>query len=211
MAGKKNKGKIIPLNAESIEDQIENGADPRLSMTPEQIQEFMRAEEEQLARRIGKFAAEVPQPDSSTVDEDNEEDEVFTVDLENKEIKQKEEALIVGDQGLVDKLLVAQANPYTDLITSIFVSKALGKLLATIRKEQSAVEDLGDKVATGPQAKVLREAARTYDKQMAELRACWITGTNQVKYDKIPEWAVSYINRYIDDRLRSLIDFASED
>lgn len=212
MAGKKKKDdKIVPLVPTTIEEQFESGSDPRDNMTPEQIQEFIRKEEETLARRIGKFAVEVPKPDTSEL-EVEEEAEIFTLDLEKKTIEQKTDAVIIGEEGLIDKVMaMAPANQYSDLIAGILVSKALANLIKLIKAEQDKVEEMAEKAVTTEQAKALSEMSRVvFNKQLAEIRACWITGTNNVKFDKIPAWAEAHIKRYIDDHLRSLIEFVAE-
>lgn len=208
MAGKK-KSKVVPIVPTDIEVQIESGQDPREHMTPEQIQEFIRKEEEMLARRIGKFVNETPQPDTKDLEEEDE-GEVFTLDLEKKTVEQKVEAVIVGDEGLVDKVFAVQ-NPYTEFITSILVSKALAQLVKTLRAERDKIDEIIENAPTAEQAKALREVTRVvYDKQLMEIKSCWITGTNDVKFDKIPEWAQQHIKTYINDRLRTLIEFSED-
>jgi hypothetical protein len=211
VAGKRKKERALSLVPSDIEEQLEQGVDPREHMTAEQIQAFIQEEEIQLAKRIGKFAVETVQPDTTGLEEENEEEETFVLDLEKKTIEQKVDAIIVGDEGLIDKVLAVQANPFTDLITGIFVSKALGSLLKKIREEQDKVEAIADNSLTAAQAKALREVSRVvFDKQLVELRACWITGTNNIKFDKVPEWAIQHINEYINEHLRSLINFSED-
>jgi hypothetical protein len=211
MTGKRKSAKVVSLVPTEVEEQIEQGIDPRLTMTPEQIQEFIRQEEEMLARRIGKFATETVLPDTSKLETEDTDTETFTIDLENNKIQQKEEVVLLGGEGTIAKLL-SESNPYTNLITSIFISKALKRLVIKLRDEQSKLEDFMYASEVSETYKLIRPAAETgYDKLIQELKACWVVGTNDVKYDKIPEWAEGYIKTYIDNTLRALITFGEDE
>lgn len=201
----REKKKVIPLK--TIEEQIEQGIDPRLSMTPEEIREYARQEDEALSRRIGKFVQEVPQPDTSEL-EVEEEDEVYSIDLEKKTIEEKTDLLAVGP-GLLNQLV--EENPYTKVITNIFISKAIAKLVKDIRKRQNDLEEFAEKTPLKAEAEALRKLSYgVYDTQIQELKRCWISGTNKVQHEKIPDWAVVHIQEYITDTLTSLILFADE-
>lgn len=210
MAGKKIKNKVVSIQPVNVEDLIAQGQDPRLTMTEEEIQAFIRQEEEQLARRIGKFATEVVQPDTTGL-EIEEEGETFTIDLENKTVEMKEETILLGDKGLLDKVF-AEENPFTRLITDIYVSRALAKLLKTLRKEQDDMIEFGITAKIGPAAKEINKVGwEKYDALAHEIRMCWVQGTNKVVYEKMTPWIKEYVEGYIEESLRSLILFSDED
>lgn len=209
----------------------EPSEDPRDKMTPEEIEEYMRQEEEGLYGKLDKFLALNPKPDTSSLEED-EEEETFTLDLENNVVTQKVgEGVLTKDENgnvvevkdpkiieMVEEKVKEVAQPakpdlevkYGDMVTDRFVSKAIGSMIKRMVQAQEDIEKsirgvglsyVGDMVED--------EAFEVVQKRKLELRSAIAGG--RVHYDKIPDWAKSYIDDHVQNALNTLIDLAERD
>jgi hypothetical protein len=212
--------------------------DPRANMTQEEIEEFMRREEELLFGKVDKFLALNPKPDTSSLEEE-EEEETFTLDLENKVVTQKVgEGVVARDKDgtihevkdpnvvkMVEEAVKEVAPPqpakpeleikYTDMVTQRFVSRAISSLLVKLRETAFETEKTIEKGLhqTFVGGELSHQAVSAIDAKRDELKLAYSNyprwGT--VVYDKIPEWAIPYIDEYVERCINNLIDLGEQD
>lgn len=153
------------------------------------------------------------------IEEEEDEEEIITLDFNNQSIYQKEESLMIklNDESTVKELhnpnnkLVApvekisvveeppsfQTELQTLLVDSI-TSKALASLLTKHRGLQDEISSLVDSKYLGELSTILdNEIDATMEKRRQEIRSCFASGI--IRYDRIPTWAQSYIKEYIKD------------
>jgi hypothetical protein len=231
MVKKKDEKKVVPI-APTVEVPEPQGP------TPEEIAEQMRRDEEEMDRRLSRYLSANPMPPTSGVEEqEDEEEETFTLDFDKGIATQKigEGVAIRNEDGTIeviegpvaDKIkevaapvgpgTVVEPTPYekeknrfSDLITERLVSKALASLMERLNNVQKESEKVAHDVGLG----YLGE--RTYngmyesvEKQKKEIRMAWHGGV--VAYDKIPSWAMPWVEDYIKNGLNSLLDFVERD
>lgn len=215
-----NKDKVVSLVGKQEEAKLP---------TQEEIQAQMAKDEAELDGYLSKFKT-VALPDSSNVvEEEDEDEEVFTLDLEKGMAFEKvaegvavrnEEGkfAVVDDFELEDKIkkmVAEQQEPtlqqrYQNMITDRFVSKAIGNLVqkynqAAIKASKDIERTIGGEHGYALSQKVFEEVT----KQKDELRAAIAGG--KVHYDKIPSWAQFQVDEYIQDVLTELIFLAERD
>lgn len=226
----KKKEELKEELVSSIKEE-EVSEDPRDTMTPEEIAEYMRQEEEGLYGKLDKFLSLNPKPDTSSLEED-EDEETFTLDLANNLVTQKVgEGVLTRDANgdvvevkdpkiieMVEEKVKEVAQPakpdlqvkYGDMVTDRFVSKAISSIIKRMVQTQEDIEKstrnvglsyIGDMVGD--------EAFEVVQKRKLELRAAIAGG--RVHYDKIPDWAKSYIDDHVQNALNTLIDLAERD
>jgi hypothetical protein len=192
----------------------------------------MRREEEEMHGKLNKFLSSNPKPDTSSMTEEDEEEETFSIDLEKNMVTQKVgEGVMQRDADgtmhevkdpnvveMVEEKVKEVAEPlkptlqvkYGDMITERFVSKAIASIierLVKIQKESGTIADeaglsyIGDMVGD--------KMFETIQSQKNELRAAIAGG--KIHYDKIPDWAKSYIDDHVNNALNTLIDLAERD
>lgn len=227
-----NKSKELKEAAKPPEGQ----SDPREGMSPEEIKEYMKKEEEQLYGKLDKFLSLNPKPDTSSLTEEDEEEETFTLDLEKKMVTQKlGEGVVMRDEdGTIHEVkdpkikeavkeavaeVVEVKEPsvaeqvqkkYQDMITDRFVSKAIASIIERMNEVQKESEKSAHDAGLGYIAERLgNDLFTVIQNQKLELRAAIAGG--KVHYDKIPEWAKGYIDDHVQNALNSLIDFVERD
>lgn len=204
--------------------------DPR-ELTKEEIDYIMKQDESELDGYLSKFK-QLPQPDTSKIEEEEEEDEEFTLDFDTGKAYQKMgEGIITQDEegnvNLVEdeevaeqikKMIENKAEPlkptlqqkYQDMITNRLVSKALASLMERLNNVQKEAEEVANKAGLSYIGE--RTADGMYEsiqKQKNEIRKAW-SGTT-IRYDEIPEWATMWIDDYIQNGLNTLLDFVERD
>ena len=218
--GKKKNDKVVSLVGKQEEPQLP---------TQEEIAAQMAKDEAELDGYLNRFKT-VALPDSgNVVEEEDEDEEVFTLDLDTGIAYEKvgEGVAVRNEDGkfaMVDdfeleekikKMVTEQQEPtlqqrYQDMITDRFVSKAISSLVdkysRAARLAADNVQDtIGGEIGYALGDKVYEEVR----KQKEELRAAIAGG--RVNYDKIPTWAQFQIDEYIQDSLTALIDFVERD
>lgn len=217
--------KVVELKSAKQE-----AADPRLTMTPAEIEAFMRQEEAEIDAHLNKFIGSIPMPDTSSISEEDEEEEIVTLDFEKGMATEKvaEGVLARDSQGNVTEVndpvvveiikktaMSVEEEPtlkgkYQDMITDRFVSKAISSLIEKLNKTSNTIFDEATKsLPTAIGDHLAWEASEIITKQKRELQLA-ISG-GQVRYDRIPEWAKSYVDEYIQSGLGALIDFVERD
>lgn len=228
MPKKKDDKKVVPITP-AVEVVTPVGP------TPEQIEEQMRRDEEEMDRRLARFIASNPMPASSGVEEqEDEEEETFTLDFDKGIATQKiGEGVAVRDTDgnvsliegpVADKIkeVVAPTTPvevspfekeknrFQDMITERMVSKALGSLMERLSKAQRDADKAITSSGLGWMSeRTTREVWETIEKQRREIRQAWNGGV--VAYDKIPTWAMPWVEDYIKNGLNTILDFVERD
>lgn len=136
----RKKLEVAPPQAVSDHEVEEKNTDPRLEMTAEEIQQAMAAEEEELNGYIGKFAL-TPQPDSSSIDEEDEE-ETITLDLENNKAYEKVAEGIITSDGKVHEVDTGLYKAFTEAQDKEAVEEATNIILEQIADVDDRVIDL---------------------------------------------------------------------
>jgi hypothetical protein len=225
MTKKKDEKKVVPI-APTVEIPEPQGP------TPEEIAEQMRRDEEEMDRRLNRYLAANPMPPTSGVEEqEDEEEETFTLDFDKGIATQKigEGVAIRNEDGTIeviegpvaDKIKEVAApvevspydkekNRFQDMITERMVSKALASIMVRLNQAQldadKAVRESGLGFMSDKTAQAVWE---TIDKQKRELKQAWHGGV--VAYDKIPAWAMPWVEDYIRNGLNTLLDFVERD
>ncbi|PFP65217.1 hypothetical protein COK00_11390 [Bacillus cereus] len=155
---------------------------------------------------------------------EEEEEETITVDLENKTIYQKEEGLMIKTDGVIDPSLTntfdvrnghfggtldltppkpAFQNELQDLLLNTVTSKAVASLLSKHSTLDTELDKLMENKRMGQLGSILdKEIDEMMTKRRMELRSCFIG--EQVRYEKIPDWAKSYVREYIKNMVHGL-------
>jgi hypothetical protein len=225
MPKKKDENKVVPITP------IKQGP------TPEEIEAQMRKDEEELDRYLSKFMAANPMPPTSGVEEqEDEEEETITLDFdkgiatqkvgEGVAVRNEDGSIEVIEGSVADKIAEVvkegntvvyeptpfekEKNRFQDMITERMVSKALGSLMQRLNK----VQDEAEKAAYNAGLGYLGERTsmglyKAVDEQKKEIRQCWNGAT--VVYDKIPAWAMPWVEDYIRNGLNTLLDFVERD
>lgn len=226
--------KLVDSVKKKEEKDAVNNPDPREGMTPEQIQEYMKQEEEQLDGMLGKFlAANKPNPQEESVGQaEEEEEEIVTLDFDNNTATEKvgEGVAVRSEDGSVDLVKDPEVErkikeavekhtettkptlqqKYQDMITDRIVSKAIASLVEKMSTAERETESLVSKTIGGAIGYSLSEkAGKEIYNQKHELRMAIAGG--KVHYDKIPEWAKTYIDEYVYDAVGTLVDFVERD
>ncbi len=192
--------------------------DPRNAMTDEEIRNYALMEEQEIDMRIGRFIQAIPA--DLPIEEESEEEEIFTVDPDQKVITQS--TVFLGDlprggivsEGLTAMLtppqprpMLAEHNPYTVIITDVLVRKAINSIIRKYRDFADELDDFSYKAPTNESRDAIRQEQTNVEKKISELRAS-ITSINEtgaVSYDKIPEWASSEIRFLVYEAFSELI------
>jgi len=218
--GNNKKDKVVSLVGKQEE--------PKLP-TQEEIEAQMAKDEAELDGYLNRFKT-VALPDSrNVVEEEDEEEEIFTLDLEKGMAFEKvaegvavrnEEGkfTVVDDFELEDKikkLVAEQQEPtlqqrYQNMITDHFVSKAIASLVSKYNMAATKASNDVEKTIGGEHGYALAQKVfEEVTKQKDELRAAIAGG--KVHYDKIPSWAQFQVDEYIQDALSELIMLAERD
>lgn len=223
---KKKTGEVVALPKREEE--------PR-ELTPEEIAEIMRQDEEELDSHLSKFK-KIKQPDASLVNEEEDEDEeTITLDFsEDGQVKAYEklgEGVVArneeGDIYEVDeatakrvKELVEEEAPkkpekllrYENMIRDRFVSKAIGALMTQLNDAGNGLDEaIGKNLGrTGVGGALNEEAYTMISNRKDELRKAW-SWSGEVQYQAIPDWALDYIDDYVRDAINALLDFVERD
>lgn len=218
------KKKVVSINNSNVD---------YFKLTPEDIAEQMRKDDEEMEMKLKKFHQDFPQSPSSGVEE-QEEEETITMEFTEEGVKayEKIEDSVYardtnGDVSLVEDKSVSEqvkkavresAAPlkpleqqrYQDMITDRLVSKALGSLLERLNEVQKDSENVVQKAGLGFLSERTSNAVyEAIDKQKIELRQSWNGGV--INYEKIPGWAKPWIDDYIRNGLNTLLDFVERD
>ncbi|MBJ8109014.1 hypothetical protein JDS99_04955 [Bacillus cereus group sp. N6] len=157
---------------------------------------------------------------------EEEEEETITVDLENQTIYQKEEGLIVSQDGIIDPNMYKMSktfgdfdgdmraieitppkptfqNELQDLLLNTVTSKAVASLLSKHSALDTELDILMENKRMGQLGSILdKEIDDMMTKRRMELRSCFIG--EQVRYEKVPDWAKSYVREYIKNMIHGL-------
>lgn len=227
MSKKKNEKKVVPLTPAPVE------------LTPEQIAEQMKKDEEEMDRRLARFMAANPMPESSGVEEqEDDEEETITLDFTEGGIKayEKKETVIIKDEEgnikqfssnytiedeeeFVEKIksiIETEKKPplqqkYQDMITEKLVSKAIAKMVSMLDK---AAMETGRAVRAsvripGVSDKLSTDTYELIYARKEELKKAWKYG--RVDWDNIPEWAHTYIDEYIEEAIWGIASLTERD
>jgi hypothetical protein len=221
------KGEVIEFKSK----QEEEIRDVREGMSQEEIEVFMKQEEEELNAHLGKFMLTNVLPDTSSISEDDEEDEIITLDFDKGTATEKilEGAVLLADGKMhvielqedpgfaprIREIVKESTEPtlqqkYYNMVVDRFVSKAIAQL---IEKFNEVIKQSYDMVSDGLPAAIgdhlAWDVSDRITKQKRELQLAIAGG--HVNYDKIPDWAKSHIDEYIYSALGTLIDFVQRD
>lgn len=155
---------------------------------------------------------------------EEEEEETITVDLENQTIYQKEEGLMLKTDGVIDASLISTfdirngnfgetldltppkptfQNELQDLLLNTVTSKAVASLLSKHSALDTELDILMENKRMGQLGSILdKEIDDMMTKRRMELRSCFIG--EQVRYEKVPDWAKSYVKEYIKNMIHGL-------
>lgn len=155
---------------------------------------------------------------------EEEEEETITVDLDNKTIYQKEEGLMLKRDGVIDASLINTfdirnghfgesldltppkptfQNELQDLLLNTVTSKAVASLLSKHSALDTELDILMENKRMGQLGSILdKEIDDMMTKRRMELRSCFIG--EQVRYEKVPDWAKSYVREYIKNMIHGL-------
>ncbi|MGE7726943.1 hypothetical protein [Bacillus cereus] len=155
---------------------------------------------------------------------EEEEEETITVDLENQTIYQKEEGLMLKTDGVIDASLINTfdirnghfggaldltppkptfQNELQDLLLNTVTSKAVASLLSKHSALDTELDILMENKRMGQLGSILdKEIDDMMTKRRMELRSCFIG--EQVRYEKVPDWAKSYVKEYIKNMIHGL-------
>lgn len=233
MAKKKESAKVVNITDTKPQPRfLFPEGDPRNNMTPEEIEAIAQREAQDIESRLSKFILPTTNDPGIEDEEEDGEEEIVTVDLEKKVVGDKvTDVIIIKPDNIVssdipnfDKHLeeikntplqyVPQGapqveiltNPYTQLITDLFVRKAIASLIAELNDYHDKLSDIA---FNSPIASLAEGTKKEVDKlwdDKAKLRLA-IQG-NKVDYNLIPEWAVGNIESFISRKLTDLILFA---
>jgi hypothetical protein len=210
MAKKKDEKKVVELVPREVETPAE--------LTEEQIEFIKQRDDAEIDKYLSKFDTINNVADSSEVEEEDEdEEETLTIDFDKGEAYSKEEKTITGED-LFKQIqeAIGAAKPrlqtkFGDLITERFVSKAIASLVGKLNKAIEGVEDAAEEELKhfGYADAFAEEASKPLYKKKEELRRAFYLG--KIEYDKIPQWAESYIEEYIQNAINSMLDFTERD
>lgn len=205
-------------------------------LTQEEIQAQMAKDEAELEGYLNKFQM-IPLPDSSLVEEEDEdeEDEIFTLDFDNNTAYEKigegvavrdEDGNIslVNDEDLADKIKSILdkeeskepvfKTEMNDMFTNILVSKAVASLLKKLRAAEDKIT-IDDRVfdGMGVLGGMLESTiVDAFFEKRAELRRCYISEwDSRVDFNRVPEWAKGYIKEYIHNMMNGLVELTERD
>lgn len=162
--------------------------------------------------------------------EEEDEEETVTIDFENETIYQKEEHLIVkgningtsiitADTAFAAMNSIGEPIPFptapveppkptfkdemNDFLLNTITSKAIASLMEKRFTLDKEIDKLLQGQRMGELGNVLSDEIGTalYEKR-TELRKCYVG--SEVKYDRIPDWAKSYIKEYTKDMIHGL-------
>ena len=153
------------------------------------------------------------------VEEEDEDEEVFTLDFDNNKAYSKEEHLVVrdGDSIFHASLEVPTMpvniqpqppvdpfkNELQDLLLNTITSKAISSLLKKHYDLDTKIDNLFEKNRMGELGTILdNEIDSIMENRRKELRNCY-AGPN-VKYERIPKWAHNYVREYTKDLVHSI-------
>lgn len=139
----RKKLEVAPPQAVSDHEVEEKNTDPRLEMTAEEIQQAMAAEEDELNSYIGKFAL-MPQPDSSSVSEEDEKEETITLDLENNKAYEKIAEGIVTPDGKIHEVETGLYKTLDKTESEERVIEGANIILEQVDKVEDRVAELED-------------------------------------------------------------------
>lgn len=200
--------------------------EPR-ELTQEEIDFVTAQDQQELDGYLNKFKA-VALPDASGVEEEDEEDEVVTLDFEEDGIKAYEKVAegvlarddeggytVVEDEALEEKIKTMLDKPrieakYESFLRDGLVSKAVGSLLRKLADTEAAMIEEANKKRMGSLGGIFEQEITNsaYSKRI-ELRAC-ISG-GRVNYDKIPAWAEGYIDEYLKDAIGVIAELSERE
>jgi hypothetical protein len=204
---KDEKKKVVELPSRVVEEPKE--------LSQEEIEYVQQRDEEEIERHLSKFKTFNSVASSAGVQEEDEE-EIITLDLEKGTAIEKRESVIAGEDllnqiekavGLVKPKLQLQ---FADLITERFVSKAIASLIAKTNKAIEAIENSVEKEMkffNGAEG-FSYEASNPIYKRKDELRRAYYLG--HVDYEKIPQWAEAYIQEYITNAINNMLDLTEQ-
>jgi hypothetical protein len=208
MAKKKDENKVVELVPKEETREL----------TKEELEYIKEQDEKEIEGYLSKFQTFNSVADSSNVEEEDEdEEEEFTIDFDKGEAYSKQETFIAGEDILKQiEEAIGASKPklqvrYGDLITERFVSKAIASLVGKLNKAIEAVEDAAEEQLKhfGYADTFAEDASKPLYKKKEELRRAFYLG--RIDYDKIPQWAETYIQEYIENAINSMLDFTERD
>jgi hypothetical protein len=202
---KKDEKKVVEL---PVREEI-------VPLTDAEIEYIQQQDEAEIDQYLSKFKKFNSVADSSKVEEEeDEEEETFTLDLEKGVVYEKKEEVIAGED-LFEQIkgVISESKPklqvqFGDLITERFVSKAIASLIEKLNNAAQAAEEAAEEQMRffGGADGIAEEASKPIYKRKEELKRSYYLG--HVTYDKIPKWAESYIQDYIENAINTLLDFS---
>jgi hypothetical protein len=217
---KKEKAKLLPSSGFDIAVPDETEDDPRIGMSKEEMLFYEKQEQNDLEKRMDRFMqGKVAQPSTEGISD--EEEEIFTLNLEKGRIEQKIVDVEIPVETFREKIneivtkevIKAHSNPITDLITNIYTKKALVDLIAKLRVSRQSLDvglSTGVTSVTSSQVDGITKLINDLDDQIHSLRISFSAYSQDVYVDKIPGWAWVHIRRYVQDSLEKLIEFVGE-
>ena len=198
-------------------------------LSQKEIEEVMKKDEEELNRYLKKFQT-TPQPDSSVVQvEEDEEEETITLDFDKGTAYEKvEEGVAVrsedGSINIVDGSELSekikdiiqkpeksrQEEKYGNIVSEILVRKALASLLEKISKTSAEIYSIIDEARMGNVGNTLdSKVSDLFDEKRMELKQAFIG--NKVNYERIPSWAESYVDEYVLNAIQGVVELTERD
>lgn len=201
--------------------------DPRNGLTAQEIVAMARQEEEDMERHISKFAAAQGVTDTDEKANEEEEEQVYSIDLENKLITTTEESVLIpvlkeekpviqapalypeeSKEDVEAKRKFKEAQEMSNLVNDAFVRKAIRDLIVRIETAQEEIDKTINKLALPSITEnAFQENDKLY-KRVNELKACINFGGTTISYEKIPSWARADVRLYVQNRMNELIDLA---
>jgi hypothetical protein len=212
---KTGKQKVLELKPKELRFPA---GDPRNDMTMEEIEAIARREDDVVNRHLAIMAKNVQPP--CPVQEEDEDDEEFEVDLAKGVAKQTiaqgviikgEPMAIKGDYDGDFISMVGESlkplNPYEGIVTEALVRKAVIKFAAKMEEYSESLQLARIKAPMLSDMEALDKQIEDYFEKITQLRRSLKRFPDTgVDYDKIPEWAVGNIERNVREAANQLAD-----
>ncbi|WP_263117552.1 hypothetical protein [Bacillus subtilis] len=157
---------------------------------------------------------------SYVVEEEEDDEETVTLDFDNQAIYSKEESLTITDPASSSSeendFISSVPPPNTfkgelqDLLLNSITSKAISSLLIKHKNLDTKMDCLLEEQRMGELTPLIAaETSKIMDNRRMELRSCFAGA--EIKYERIPKWAQSYVKEYVRDMVHGLSILVEDD